>query len=193
MIIHIGTSNEGKFREMSRMLEPLGHSVIREDIPYPEIQAASLREVVEYGMQWILTHDRKPWMDDPDHGFVIDDSGIFIKALKDFPGVYSKFVFYTIGNRGILRLLGERNYRQASFRTVLLFHRNGRNHYFKGESKGTIARKECGTNGFGYDPIFIPEGSERTFAEMDTNEKNAHSHRGEAMDHFILFLTSISP
>ena len=192
MIIHIGTSNKGKFREMSRMLEPLGHSVIKEDIPYPEIQAVSLREVVEYGIQWILENDRKPWMDDPDHGFVIDDSGIFIKALKDFPGVYSKFVFYTLGNKGILHLLEDRHNRQALFSTAIMFHWNGRNHYFEGVSKGNMAWEERGTRGFGYDPIFIPEGEEKTFAEMDMNEKNAHSHRGEAMDLFIEFLNSAS-
>ena len=194
MIIHIVTSNKDKFREMTRMLEPLGHSVVKEDIPYPEIQAGTLREVVEYGIQWILTSDRKPWMDDPDHGFVIDDSGIFIKALKDFPGVYSKFVHYAIGNRGIVHLLGDRDldHRQASFRTALMFHWKGRNQYFKGESKGTITREERGTMGFGYDPIFIPEGEEKTFAEMDTDEKNAHSHRGKAMERFVDFLRSTS-
>ena len=105
MIIHIGTSNEGKFREMSRMLDSLGHTAIKEDIPYPEIQADTLREVVRFGIQWILDNDRRPWMNDPDHGFVIDDSGIFIKSLKDFPGVYSKYVYHTIGKTGILHLL----------------------------------------------------------------------------------------
>lgn len=191
MIIHIGTSNEGKFREMSRMLESLGHTAIKEDIPYPEIQAETLGEVVQFGMQWILDNDKRQWMEDPDHGFVIDDSGIFIKALKDFPGVYSRFVFYAIGNSGILHLLEGMEHRDATFRTGLLFHRNGRNHYFEGESRGRITHKERGTNGFGYDPIFIPGGSERTFAEMDTDEKNAYSHRGEAMDRFIEFLTSM--
>jgi XTP/dITP diphosphohydrolase len=191
MIIHIGTSNEGKFREMSRMLETRGHAVVKEHIPYPEIQAETLREVVQFAIPWILENDRRPWMDHPDHGFVIDDSGIFIKALKDFPGVYSKFVFYTVGNRGILQLLGENEYRDASFKTVLMFHTEGRNHYFEGVSNGRIAQKERGNHGFGYDPIFIPEGSERTFAEMDVSEKNAFSHRGEAMNTFMGFLSKM--
>jgi len=192
MIIHIGTTNEGKFREMRRMLEPLGHTVVKEEIPYPEIQAKDLRRVVEYGIQWVLDHDRHPWMDKPNHGFLIDDSGLFIKSLKDFPGVYSKFVFFSIGNPGILNLMTGKEHRDAVFRTALLFNCSGRNHYFEGDSSGTIAHEERGTQGFGYDPIFIPEGSHVTFAEMETDQKNTFSHRGEAMDRFIEFLSMLT-
>jgi len=191
LIIHIGTSNEGKFREMSKMLEPLGHDVVKENIPYPEIQAENLRMVVEYGIQWILDNDKKVWMDDPDHGFVIDDSGLFIKGLKDFPGVYSKFVFFSIGNSGVLKLMEGRDHRDAVFRTALMFCRNNRTYYFEGDCGGRIAKEERGTHGFGYDPIFIPDGSDSTFAEMETDMKNKFSHRGEALDNFIDFLKKI--
>ncbi len=193
MIIHIGTSNQGKFREMSRMLESLGHSAVKEDLPYPEIQAETLREVVQFAIQWLLENDERSWMNDPDHGFLIDDSGIFIKALKDFPGVYSKFVYYTLGNPGILHLLGDTDHRDATFRTVLLFYRNGASHYFEGIASGTIADSQRGTQGFGYDPIFIPNGGERTFAEMDTDEKNSFSHRGKAVEQFLDYLKSVDP
>ena len=188
MIIHIVTSNEGKFREMSRMVAPLGHEVVKENIPYPEIQADTLREVVEYGMEWILANDRREWMEKSEHGFIIDDSGLFIEALKGFPGVYSKFVFLTIGNPGILRLLEGGNNRRAEFRTALMFHYRGENHYFEGISKGKISLEARGTGGFGYDPIFIPDGAEKTFGEMNTDEKNSFSHRGEAMERFVSFL-----
>jgi XTP/dITP diphosphohydrolase len=193
MIIHIGTSNEGKFREMVRMLKPLGHEVVKEDIPYPEIQADTLWDVVQFGIQWLLDNDKRSWLDDPDHGFIIDDSGIFIKPLKDFPGVYSKFVFYSIGTNGILHLLQNSEHRDAVFKTSLMFHTHGRNHYFEGTSNGTISVDERGTNGFGYDPIFIPNGSDKTFAEMDIDEKNAYSHRGKAMEQFIDFLVDKAP
>lgn len=193
MIIHIGTSNEGKFREMRRMLEPLGHTVIKEDLPYPEIQADTLREVVQFGIQWILDNDRRPWMDDPEHGFLIDDSGIFIKSLKDFPGVYSKHTYYTIGKSGILSLLEGIELRDACFKTVLLFFTNGSWYFFLGESPGTITTEERGTHGFGYDPIFLPDGSDQTFTEMDTDEKNAYSHRGKAMEQFLGFLRTHGP
>ena len=190
MIIHILTSNEGKFREMKKMVEPLGHSVVREDIHYPEVQADSLKQVVEYGIEWILQNDRQEWMDDPGHGFIIDDSGIFISALKDFPGVYSKYAFYTIGNTGILRLMQGMENREARFRTSLMFHYKGKNHYFEGECSGNIINEERGKQGFGYDPIFVPDGSEKTFAEMDTQGKNRFSHRGKAMEKFLEFLKS---
>ena len=189
--LHIATSNEGKFSEMIRMMIPIGIEVITENLPYPEIQAKTLRRVVEYGSEWILDNDRRPWMDNPEHGFIIDDSGIFIKSLKDFPGVYSKFVFYSIGNPGILRLLEDIDRREAEFKTSLMLFMNGQFHYFEGISKGIISGEEQGTNGFGYDPIFIPDGSDRTFAEMDTDEKNHYSHRGAAMTEFISFFWSL--
>ncbi len=192
MIIHILTSNEGKFREISKMLQPLDHEVIKEDIPYPEVQAESLKTVVEHGIEWILENDMRPWMKAPDHGFVIDDSGLFIKALKGFPGVYSKYVFFTIGNTGILRLLEEKKDREAVFRTSLMFHTDGRNHYFEGLCRAHIAYQERGRHGFGYDPVFIPIGSELTFAEMDTAQKNTFSHRGKAMESFLEFLISMA-
>ncbi len=192
MIIHLITSNEGKYREMSRMLDPLGHGVVKENIDYPEIQVENLRDVVEFGVKWIVKNAWKPWMDDPGHGFVIDDSGLFISGLKDFPGVYSKFVYYTIGLDGILELMDgmEEHERRAVFRTALMFHTNGNDHYFEGLSEGTIIREKRGDQGFGYDPIFVPQGSELTFAEMDTDMKNSYSHRGEAINRFMGFLKS---
>lgn len=188
MNIHIVTSNQGKFREMCCMVEPLGHSVVREEIPYPEIQADTLREVVRFGADWIRDHDDRPWMDDPGHGFIIDDSGIFIRALKDFPGVYSKHAYFSIGKPGILRLMDGVEHREAIFRTALLFSTPGEHSLFEGESRGTITTDERGSLGFGYDPIFMPRGSHRTFAEMDVEEKNSFSHRGRAMQRFLDFL-----
>lgn len=189
MIIHLITSNEGKCREMSRMLAPLGHEVVKESIDYPEIQVESLRDVVEFGVKWIVENAWEPWMDDPEHGFVIDDSGLFITGLKDFPGVYSKFVYYTIGLEGILRLMdGMDKDRGAIFKTSLMYHSVGNDHHFEGSSSGKIIREKRGDQGFGYDPIFVPDGSELTFAEMDTVKKNSYSHRGKAMNRFMEFL-----
>lgn len=188
MILHIITSNEGKFREIKQMISPLNYEVRKETISYPEIQADTLREVVEYGMEWILKNRKEEWMDHPDNGFLIDDSGLFIDALNGFPGVYSKFVFFTIGNHGILKLLEGESLRKAEFRTALMFHFQGKNHYFEGKCTGRISKEIRGTGGFGYDPIFIPDGEDKTFGEMERVEKNRFSHRGEAMERFVEFL-----
>jgi XTP/dITP diphosphohydrolase len=175
------TGNEGKFTELQQKVLPLKMKVLQKNLGYPEVQAETLEEVAEYGVNHIQQHFSKP--------FVLEDAGLFIHALKEFPGVYSKYVYYTIGLEGILRLLQNFGNRQATFRSVYAYSDEKKNiQLFIGECHGVINVEKRGTNGFGYDPLFIPDGDVRTFAEMTLEEKNHISHRGQALDKLITFL-----
>jgi len=180
------TSNDGKLKEFRKRLEPLGYTVEQRNIGYPEPQVPTMEEVVEFGLEQL--------MERVGHPVVIDDSGIFVHHLKGFPGVYSAYAFKTVHYTGILKLLEDVEDRSAHFETVIGFgEKDGGgkhfHHIFKGEVHGTITHEpRDGGFGFGYDPIFIPDGHEKTFAEMEPDEKNSLSHRGRALDKFVEFL-----
>lgn len=121
-----------------------------------------------------------------------DDSGLEIEALNGEPGVYS--ARYS-GSRDfeqnmqlvLDRLDGQKN-RNARFRTVISLILNGKEHLFEGSIEGKITQQRSGSKGFGYDPIFQPDGYEISFAEMDPAEKNRISHRAIAVAKLISFL-----
>ncbi len=173
------TSNEGKAKEVASHLRPLGVRVVQRQVPYPEIQADTLEEVAVYGLKWL-----KDRIDGP---FFIDDSGLFIGALRGFPGVYSAYIYRTLGCEGILKLMSGVGDRRAKFKSVIAYW-DGEVHLFTGEVKGVITEEPAGSGGFGFDPIFMPQGHSRTFAEMTTNEKNRISHRGRAISSFHKWL-----
>lgn len=173
------TSNPGKLREAMAYLSPLGIEVHGLKFSYPEIQADSLEEVAAYGVEWLSKR-----IDGP---FFLDDSGLFIDALKGFPGVYSAYVYKTLGVDGILKIMEGVKDRRAHFKSVIAYW-DGEVHIFTGRIDGKIALEKRGSRGFGFDPIFIPEGYERTFAEMTTEEKNRISHRGRAFEAFSNWL-----
>jgi XTP/dITP diphosphohydrolase len=179
-VIRFVTTNEGKFAEVfDRMLER-GIRIERLDRAYPEIQADSLEKIVRFGATVL---------DDTVQGdYLIDDSGLFVDGLAGFPGPYSSYVFRRIGVAGILKLLAGVADRGATFETVLLLRRKGEHHTFRGEVRGAIADEARGRGGFGFDPIFVPQGEHRTFAEMTLRGKNAYSHRGRAVDALLAFL-----
>ena len=165
----IVTHNRHKYQEMKKIIP----SLEMVDMEYPEIQADTIEEVVEFALNYLSERI--------DENFIIDDSGLFIHSLNDFPGVYSAYVFRTLGNKGILKLMEDKEDRRATSKTVIGVRIQGQNFKFVGICHGEIATEPRGDNGFGYDPIFIPEGYEKTFAEMSTEEKNRVSHRGKAL------------
>jgi len=123
-----------------------------------------------------------------------DDSGLEIDSLDGAPGVYS--ARYS-GSRDmehnialVLKKMEGVTDRSARFRTVISLQLNGENHFFEGAIEGKIIDTKIGTKGFGYDPIFIPKGFEKTFAEMSAEEKNAISHRAIAVKKLGDFLKS---
>ena len=172
MRIKIITSNIGKVNEFRAALYHLGLDVEHVRVPYDEPQVSSLEEVVEKGMEELRGKGFKD--------FIIDDSGLFVYDLKGFPGVYSSYVQKTIGNGGILDLMKRQNDRNAEFRCCIGADIGGRTIVVTGVCEGMILKKESGSEGFGFDPIFSADG-ERSFAELPMEEKNEISHRGLAI------------
>ncbi len=173
------TSNKGKVEEAKKYFSSLGVRIIQKEVEYPEIQANTLEEVAEFGINWLKDKIRCP--------FFLDDSGLFIEALNGFPGVYSAYVYRTLGNEGILKLLEGIENRKAYFKSVIAYY-DGEIHKFTGKTSGRIIHRKRGSGGFGFDPIFQPEGFGKTFAEMTTEEKNRISHRGKAFKAFSEWL-----
>ncbi len=177
------TGNAGKVAELRELLDPLGIAVIPDDRGYPEIQHDTLRGVTEAGAGYLLATGLEP-------PFLLEDAGLFVDDLRDWPGVYSRHAFDALGCDGLLQLMQGRTNRTASFLADLCFvDHHGDPHHFEGECRGTIANEVHGSGGFGYDPVFIPDDADgRTFAEMDAAQKTALSHRGQAVRAFVLHL-----
>ncbi len=180
------TGNAGKVAELQAALGP-GWKVVQDRRGYPEVQADTLEAVCEAGARHLLAGGLRP-------PFLLEDSGLFVAALKGFPGVYSRHALDTIGCAGVLRLLRdvERELRTAAFRACLTYvDADGEVHHFHGTCTGHIAERAAGAGGFGFDPIFIadatgPDGP--TFAEVSAEAKNAVSHRGQAVRAFLASL-----
>ena len=128
-----------------------------------------------------------------------DDTGLEVDALQGQPGVYS--ARYAGPQRDseanmqrlLLELADQPNPRSAQFRTVITLWLDDQMHQFEGVVRGTIATERSGSQGFGYDPIFIPEGHTQSFADMTTEAKNRISHRGRAVQKLVHFLEAYSP
>lgn len=165
------STNLGKYREIAAVLRPYGVRVRWSRRVLPEPQAETLEEVVGAKLRSVR---------DVPGLVLVEDSGLFIPSLADFPGVYSAHFLKIWQFAPILELLRHRR-REALFRTVAGLQRGRRRAFFVGEVRGTIARRPRGRNGFGYDPIFIPRGWDRTFAEVAAESKNDVSHRARAL------------
>ncbi len=122
-----------------------------------------------------------------------DDTGLEVEALGGAPGVHSARYAsdghdFAANNRLLLRNLEGKANRRARFRTVISLLVGDEEHLFEGIVEGRIVERESGAEGFGYDPLFVPDGYDRTFAEMTPDEKNAVSHRGRAVRKLAAFL-----
>lgn len=122
-----------------------------------------------------------------------DDSGIIIDALNGEPGVFSaryagQNCTYDDNNRKVLKALEGVANRKARFVTVICLKLNKETYFFRGQVEGKIINQYRGGDGFGYDPIFLPDGYSKTFAELGTDEKNKFSHRANAISKMIDFL-----
>lgn len=122
-----------------------------------------------------------------------DDTGLEVEALNEAPGVYSARYAgeQKDANDNMNKLLSElkdKSNRNANFKTVIALNLNGKQNLFTGIIHGKIIEEKIGTNGFGYDPIFVANGHEKTFAELTLNEKSTISHRGIAVAQLVAFL-----
>ena len=127
------------------------------------------------------------------HDVFADDTGLEVKALDGAPGVFSARFAGEEKSAGkniekLLLLMKNKKNREAHFKTVIALILDGDIHFFEGIVEGTILEEPIGTNGFGYDPIFKPDGYDVSFAQMDIETKNKISHRGRAIEKLVEFL-----
>lgn len=179
------TGNKGKAHEAGTALKPLGFDVEARDLKPVEIQAETLEEIARAKCEVLVGR-----LDAP---FIVDDGGLFVRALKDFPGVYSAHVLKTIGVPGILKLMEGVEDRRAHFAAVIGYYDGTQVRTFAGRCDGQLARAPRSTgHGFGFDPLFVPDGETQTFGELPAERKNAYSHRGRALAGLVAHLRSVA-
>lgn len=125
-----------------------------------------------------------------------EDTGLEVYALNGEPGVYSARYAGddkdpAANTRKLLEKLSAHSDRRARFRTVIALILKGREHLFEGIAEGHIAKIPAGDGGFGYDPVFVPEGETRSFAQMSNQEKGAISHRGRAVAQLLQYFNQL--
>jgi len=165
------SSNSHKYQEAKTILDSLGINLGFLKSNLEEIQSHSLNDIATAKARNAFSKFKKP--------IIVEDDGLSIDAIDGFPGPYSSYVFKTIGNKGILNLL--KNNRKAKFVSIITYCDKTILKSFEGKLNGKISKIQKG-KGWGYDPIFIPNNSKKTFAEL--NNKNELSHRYKALRKF---------
>jgi XTP/dITP diphosphohydrolase len=188
----LGTGNPGKVDELRALLSDLSTEVVPghtlDDPPDVEEDAGTLAGNAQKKAEAYYTHTGLPAL--------ADDTGLEVAALDGRPGVHTaRFAGPNCtpddNKRKLLEVLDGVNDRRARFRTVVaLVDRDGPARTFEGVCEGTITTAPRGDGGFGYDPLFLPNGHDQTFAEMPTETKNEISHRRRALDALRQFLTN---
>jgi XTP/dITP diphosphohydrolase len=173
-LVTFASTNQNKFREVQSILAAHGISTDFMQISLVEIQSDSLEEIVREKAKSAFSQAKRP--------VIVEDDGLFIDALKGFPGQYSSHAFKTLGNEGILKLFSGSADRGAHFRSLIAFYDGKRLSISEGRVDGRISDRIT-EGGWGYDPIFVPAGTSLTFAELKES-KNYYSHRKKALDSF---------
>lgn len=168
---HLATKNQNKLREFSQIL---GVELQQIDIDLQEPQGLDVAEVVRQKAREAFERTGK---------FVlVEDTGLEFDAWNGLPGALVKWFLQSVGNEGILRMLEGETNRHATARTAIGFYNGQECQVFLGETRGSVPIGIRGSSGFGWDPIFIPEGYTQSFAEMSAVEKNAVSMRRIALE-----------
>ena len=181
-IVFFATGNVNKFNEARSILSPMGFAVAMLRVKGDEIQSESLREIAQKSVENAFRQNKLP--------IFVEDAGLYIDALDGFPGPYAAYVYKTIHNGGVLKLMQDARERHATFKSVIAYidETLPEPQVFMGEAEGEITVNERKTKenaAFGFDPIFQPTGSSKTFAEMTVGEKNDFSHRAKAIQKFV--------
>jgi XTP/dITP diphosphohydrolase len=173
--IIFASTNEGKYKEILSILRDSGIGIDFVRFKSTEIQSEILEDVALEKSKVAYEKIGQP--------LIVEDTGLFINSLNGFPGPYSSYVFQTIGNMGILDLLSNKKNRSALFRTVIAYNDGNVKMTFTGETKGVISDRIT-EGGWGYDPIFTPEGSSFTYGQQGITNKISVSHRTRALNRF---------
>jgi XTP/dITP diphosphohydrolase len=178
-MVFFATGNVHKFKEARVVLGEFGLAVGLLRMKAVEIQSSNLAQIASESAKDAYSRCHLP--------LIVEDAGLFIDGLKGFPGPYAAYAYKTRGNRGILKLMENAQDRSATFRSAIVFCDSGTMKCFEGEALGTLSLQEKMSTrkaAFGFDPIFQPLGSDKTFAEMSVEEKNRFSHRAKALRKF---------
>ena len=172
--LYFASSNTHKFEEAQRILSNLGVNITLFKTTLEEIQSDSLSKIATRKVIDAYAKVQKP--------VIIEDDGIFIDSLNGFPGPYSSYVYDTIGNKGIIRLLENIEFRDAKFVAIIAYW-NGIDdvQIFESSISGKIS-SFIEKGGWGYDPIFIPDGESKTYANV--SDKDKFSHRSASLAKF---------
>jgi XTP/dITP diphosphohydrolase len=185
MKLVFATGNDGKADEVRNALDGTGVTVDRRNVDIDEIDAHDVEDVAR--------RKAKESADalDADQPVLVDDTGLYIKALNGFPGSHAAYSLDTIGIDGLLTLMDGIDDRKAYFKSTMAIHypETGETVTLSGTCTGTIATEESGNDGFGYDTVFIPDGNDATFA-ADIGYKEQVSHRVEAIRKLVDHLSS---
>ena len=165
------SSNIHKFKEAKEILDFFGIPIQFFKLNLEEIQSNSIKEIAIKKVQDAFSKCKKP--------LIIEDDGLHIDSLDGFPGPYSSYAHKTIGNKGILNLLKQN--RNAKFISTITYCDKNGLESFEAKLDGTISKSQKG-KGWGFDPIFIPKNTKKTFAQL--NDKNIISHRYKALKKF---------
>ncbi len=175
------SSNKDKIKEASSILNKFDITV--------EGRGFKFDEIVDSRLENIVVNKARHVMDIISHPFVVDDSGIFFNAYPDFPGVFTKHVFKSLGYDGILKLLKNKN-RKAYFKAVIAYVNSRRNIFlFKGICRGRISAKVKGlySSHSPFNRLFIPDNETKTFAQGSIENQIKISHRAKALKQFARF------
>lgn len=192
MKILIGTNNRHKIEEIKNILNGM-------DIELLSIDDLGINITIEEDAMTLEGNafkKAKEFYDTAKMPVFADDTGLFIDLICGAPGVCSsryagENATYDENCNKLLEEMKDlpEGSRQGGFKTVICYFENPENvHYFKGEVRGKILTTKRGESGFGYDPLFVPDGFDKTYAEMNAEEKNMFSHRAKALEKFAEFL-----
>lgn len=175
----LATGNKGKLEEVQGILKmPLEIA----EIDLEEVQSMDLEYVARKKVLEAFKILKRP--------VIVDDVGVSIEVWNGFPGPFVKYLSLHVGNKKLLELLKNEKNRNVIVRSAVAYHDGQNVHTFIGEVKGTLSKEERGTEGWGFDPIIIPNGYTKTYAEMGLEGKNKLSHRRRAFDKLKKFLDS---
>lgn len=186
----LSTDNKNKLNEIKELCKDLDVEILsKSDVNLKSLEVEENKDTLEANAKLKV----EAIANRVNYNVIGDDTGLFIDELNGAPGVYSaRFAgeHDDVANRKkVLELLKDKKNRNAHFKTVIvLIDENKKEHIFEGVCNGIITEEERGDNGFGYDKIFKPNNSNKTFGEMDLAEKNNYSHRAKALEKFISYL-----
>ncbi len=188
--IFLATGNPDKIKELRQVLHPIGIE-LKSTLDYPGAEEVDENQP---DLEGNALKKARHWFLKTGLPSLSDDTGLEVDALNGRPGVFSaryagKNATYEDNVDKLLNELLQNENRSAQFRTVIAYIDSEENeHLFEGVCRGEIIKEKRGEKGFGYDPVFMPEGYDKTFAELSSEEKNKISHRGIAVQKFLQFL-----